>query len=130
MPWEDTSNDPNAKKMAQDPWGDEDSGGSKNSGRRPTRLDEYRNRPRPNGGGQGGGGRGPRRPSNDLDDIMDTVMGQLGPYFNALALGALALVSSCYWCYIWQGAGFISYPPHKGRLICCLGKQRLWANLA
>lgn len=90
MPWEDTSNDPNQKKMAEDPWGD---GGDTPPPRKPQRrqpidLDQARER-RSNGSG---GGRPPQRGGNDLEDLAKNAADQAGNIVRRLGGGGIGFV--------------------------------------
>ena len=123
MPWEDKTQDKNVRRMAQDnskdPWGDEPSGSGSN--RRPSRLDEYRNRPRPKGSGGNGGGGG-RRPSNDLDDILNSVGGTAGTIFNRLGAGGIGFVFVALVALYLAVGGFYQLSPTQGSVNLLFGR--------
>ena len=120
MPWEDTSNNPNQKKMAEDPWGD---GGDTPPPRRPQRrqpidLDQARQR-RSNGSG---GGRPPQRGGNDLEDLAKNAADQAGNAVRRLGGAGIAFVIAAILAAYLAVGGFYTLSPTQGSVNLLFGQ--------
>ncbi|MGB0785507.1 MAG: protease modulator HflK [Alphaproteobacteria bacterium] len=93
MPWEETPNEQDVAKMAEDPWG---SGSAprrqtprKSNASKPVNIESERNR---RAGGGGGNGRPPQNNGNEFEDIARNAADQAGSILKRLGSGGVSFV--------------------------------------